>query len=259
MSSHRKLVLLAAAAAGASLGSLPSPAGAAQLLPTISVNFGSDDAFSGLGSAALNPTDVTGVVPTANWNNAPGANGSLSNLVQDLNGTATPTTASVSWTSSGIWNTDQEDNTSQFVNPADEAMMKGYIDTFVGAPSSVNFTGLANGPYNVYVYSLTAVNNRDSGNITVGGVREKSTSIPSTVFQEGGGPGGALDQGGLPGNYNLYPGVAVTDGNLSILLTAETFRTAINGVELVLIPEPAGVGVLGVGLVGLLARHRRRA
>jgi hypothetical protein len=259
MTSRRKLAVLAAAAAGASLGSFASPVGAATLLPTISVNFGSDNAFSGLGSAALNPADVAGVIPTANWNNAPGVTGTLSNLVRDLNGTATPTTASVSWTSSGIWNTDQEDNTSQFVNPADETLMKGYIDTFVGAPSAVNFTGLSNGQYNVYVYSLTAVNNRDSGNITVGGVREKSISIPSTVFQEGGGPGGALDQGGLPGNYNLYPGVAVTDGNLTIQLTAETFRTAVNGVELVLVPEPAGISVLGAGVVGLLARRRRRA
>jgi hypothetical protein len=258
MSSGRKLALLAAAAAGTSLGSFSSSVGAAQLLPTISVNFGSDNAASGLGAAALNPTDVTGVIPTANWNNAPGATGSLSNLVRDLNGTPTTTAASVSWTSSGTWNTDQEDNTSQFVNPADETMMKGYIDTFVGAPSSVDFTGLPNGQYNVYVYSLTAVNNRDSGNITVAGVREKSISIPSTVFQEGGGPGGALDMGGLPGNYNLYPGVAVTDGNLTISLTAETFRTAVNGVELVLVPEPAGLGVLGVGVVGLLARRRRR-
>ena len=168
--------------------------------------------------------------------------------------------SSFTWASSGNWSTDVEDNTSQFVNPADEAMMSGYIDIFDAAPATLTLAGIPNGTYNVIVYSLTAVNNRDSGNIAVNGVNKKSISVPSTVFVPGGGPGGDDDLGGLPGNFNLYPAVTITDGTITFSMNAQTFRTAINGIQVydpATVPEPAALGLIGVCGAVLMGRRRR--
>jgi len=227
---------------------------------SIGVNFGADYTAAGIGPTVLLANEVAGVIPTAHWNNLNGANGTMSNLVRDANNVASETTASVSWTSSGLWSTDQENNTSQFLNPADEKLMNAYLDTFDGAPSSINFTGLTNGTYNVIVYSLTAVTGRDSGNITINGVQQKSTSIISTEFIQGGGPGGDDDLGGLPGNFNFYPNVVVNNGTLSLTESAITFRTAVNGIELVQadVPEPGVFGILAGGAAVLAGRRHRR-
>lgn len=221
---------------------------------SISVNFGSDQSNS-----ALAPNEITGVVPTANWNNTVGPNGTLGGLVRDVNGVASPTGASVTWSSSGLWSTDQESNTSQFINPSDEKLMAGYLDAFSGAPAGVNFSGLPNGRYNVLVYSLTAVDGRDSGNIVINGVQQKATSLISNSFVLASGPGGTDNVGGTPGNYLLFPNVNVTDGTLNIFEPALTFRTAINGVELVQsVPEPTSFGFLAGGAAWLLGRRKRR-
>lgn len=220
---------------------------------SLSVNFGSDQ-------AALAPSDVTGVVPSANWNNAPGVSGSLSDLTIDSSGAAVTLAGSaVTWSGSGVWSTNQESNTSQFANPADEAMMNGYLDVFQGSPGSILFTGLPNGLYDIYVYSLTAVDGRDSGNIVVNGTQEKSISMFSSSFIEGGGPGGAQDTGGTPGNYNLYPNVNVANGEINITMAGDTFRAAVNGVEIVQVPEPSSLLLAALSSFGVLGLRRRRS
>src|SRR5712671_3318661 len=62
--------------------------------PSISVNFGANE-----GGGSLVGTDVAGVVPTANWNNASGNTGTISGLNQDLAGVASATGVNVTWNS----------------------------------------------------------------------------------------------------------------------------------------------------------------
>jgi hypothetical protein len=240
---------------GAVLAGLAGSAHAAVVGTSLSVNFvGGSNSFPG---QSLLSTDVAGVVPSANWNNLTGASGSQANLNADINGVAVNSGASVTWASSGTWSTDDEGNTSQFVNGADEKLMSGYIDVFENAPATISFSGLPNGLADVIVYSLTAVDGRDSGNISINGVNKKSTSIISTVFVPGGGPGGDDNVGGVPGNYNLFPNVLVTDGTINISMNGQTFRTAINGIQIVAVPEPTAIGFIGLAGAALLGRRRK--
>ena len=195
---------------------------------SISVNFGAGDGQT-TNPTALAPSDLAGVAQSVNWNNAFGANGTLSDLTVDIMGTAQTVGATVTWNSSNTWSTDAENNTSQFTG-ADEILMSGYLDFAVGGAGAITFAGLQNGLYDVYVYSLTAVDGRDSGNIVVDGIQKKSITTASSTFIEGGGPGGPDNVGGVPGNYNFYPNVNVTGGALEISMPAQTFRTAVNGV-----------------------------
>jgi hypothetical protein len=92
-------------------------------------------------------TEVAGVVAKANWNNASGASSSAPLALVDETGSST--TATVSWSSNNIWQT-------QITDQAGNArMMKGYLDTPSGTATTVNVTGLPSnaGGYNVYVYA----------------------------------------------------------------------------------------------------------
>src|SRR5689334_8879583 len=69
---------------------------------TISIHFGADEPTQGAGSA-LNPADVAGVVPSANWNNGQKSGGVLSALVRDTNGVAITTGATALWEATNTW------------------------------------------------------------------------------------------------------------------------------------------------------------
>src|SRR5688572_18667987 len=96
MSRKRSAALLAAA--GLTAGVLSQSASAYVVGPSIGVKFGSDQPAS-----TLAPTDVAGLLPSANWTNGANANGSLTNLNADVNGVSTPTAAGVTWTSNNTW------------------------------------------------------------------------------------------------------------------------------------------------------------
>ena len=103
------------------------------------------------------PTEIAGVVPQPNWNQAGIANsGTLPGLL-DANGIAT--TASVSWTSPNTYFTAIPDQ------PGNNRMMKGYLDNSDATPNTVNVSGLHGSfaTYDVVAYF-------DGGNEASGGL-----------------------------------------------------------------------------------------
>jgi hypothetical protein len=130
--------------------------------------------FVGSGTP-MDPAETAGVVSKANWNGVNGNSNSTPFSLVDENGM--PTGASVVWTSDNNWAT-------PIINSAGNArMMKGYLDTGGGNPTTITVSGLAAsaGGYDVYVY-LDADNSSLSktATYTISGSGVTTTSVTAT-------------------------------------------------------------------------------
>ncbi len=246
----RKLVF-----AGAVLSLLLSlnSAEASLTATSIGVEFGLNGTH-GVGSG-LAPTDVAGVVPSANWNLASGDNGGPQSVVQDSHGVSSATSVSVSWSSSDTWN---NGGTANFANANDNVLNNGYLDGGYNGvtTATVTFSGLSDAlTYNVYVTSTGGTAETKGGNIIVNGVNDNglgnATNTSGAYVQTTPSSGG---------NYHLFWGVAPVGGQITIESGLNFTRIPINSVELVRTPEPASLAIWGVVIAGgLLAARRRKA
>jgi hypothetical protein len=130
---------------------------------SISIHFAADEPTQVAGSM-LGPTDVTGVVPSANWNNVMTYAGSAA-VMEDNNGVATQTGAQVVWYASNTWASTGKGEENNNFKGADHTLMSGYLDMEVGRPA-VTFIQINNlppsfsGTYDVYIYTLPGVAGR---------------------------------------------------------------------------------------------------
>jgi hypothetical protein len=131
---------------------------------TISIKFGADEPTQVAGSM-LALTDVTGVVPSANWNNVTTNAGSQAKLLEDVNGTASASTAQVIWYASNTWASTGKGEENNNFTGADHTLMSGYLDMEVGQPA-VTFIQISNlpasfsGTFDLYLYALAGVPGR---------------------------------------------------------------------------------------------------
>jgi hypothetical protein len=218
---------------------------------SIGVNFG-----AGRGGASLATTDSAGVVAQTNWNNAAGASGSISALV-DNNGAASGAAV--------VWQTDEQWSNGSPVEPNGKLLL-GWIAEQDSAttPSTIDVTAIPYAQYDLYFYlshdrsfedvRLTEANGafpqfdavENNPNLSNPVVWTEQTTSATTA-----------------GNYVHFRGLTATD--LSITLGAvdvnyngggSSDRNAINGLQIVEVPEPSA---LLLGLAGLLFIRRRRA
>lgn len=223
----------------------------------VSINFGSNQQ-----NGNLAPTTVAGAYSAANWNNVSGNGATLI----DSTGVNTSVTFS-SGSFPGSWG-----NGNLAGNNGGEQLYKGYLD-IAGDLATFQIGGLvATEIYQIYVYSngennFVGVPQTRTGTFTLGGL---STGITD------GHPNNV--ESTFDGSYNLVPAGSTAEGNYTIFtvtgatsytLTAQgtyaepglgadsLFRSPLNGIQIVSVPEPT-VGLLGGLAAMMMLRVRRR-
>ena len=198
---------------------------------SISVNFGTDTA--GVSGAA-------GLASTVNWSNLSGASGGPVSVNVDAAGTTAPSTATISWNSSGTGSAFA--NNTAAPGPDRDLMLD-----FLESGNTVNISGLdsffTDNQYAVAVYT---------NGETAGG---SGAIIAQTVsqIQNGVASPGTFNGTFVPGaSFLTFTGFKEPDITIR-------FDVPINGLELVSVPEPTTCFLLGLGLAavaGLAGRRR---
>ncbi len=208
----------------------------------ISINFGADEP-DGANAGSLMPSAVAGApeAAAANWNNASGPNGTLNLLVQDNDGSASPTATSVTWAANGTWastgSRGEENNTFPDPSP-DRDLMTGYLDTGSATTTTITVSGLGaefTPGYDVYVYALGGASGR-GGTYTIGTTSKAGTTGDTKVN----GPDYVEDVGldhVDQGNYLVFHYVKGDTFTLTATTTVNPFggspRAPVNGIQIV--------------------------
>jgi autotransporter-associated beta strand protein len=196
--------------------------------------------FQGSNTSALAPSESAGVINMSNWNNAGGASGSASALVDALGGASS---ASVSWASNNTWNLPITES------PGNARMMRGYLDTSNTSTTTVTVSGLPSvfttGSYSVYVYR----DGDNGGNPTAGNYTIGSTTINATDNANSNFNGTFTQANNSAGNYIVFTGL--TGSSFTLTAQATNARAPINGIQIVATPgtgpvpaSPSGVSVV---------------
>jgi hypothetical protein len=177
---------------------------------------------------SMSPTEVAGVVPKSNWNEAQGSSGNGFALVDE---TGAPTGATVSWTSSPVWSLPIADTPGNF------RMMSGYLDT-VGQNTTVTVAGLpaSAAGYDVYVYA-----DGDNGGATrtgtyqISGTSITTTSINLVDAANTNFSGTFTQANNSAGNYVVFS-IATTGFTLTAIPSTAsdgTQRAPVNGMQII--------------------------
>ena len=225
-------------------------ASAARAATVIGVNF--------TGSNFESVTGTTGVVPQSGWNNESGGSGTSVAVTDSVGGAG----GSLTWSDpSGVYaggpsSTPTEELYSGWLDNTDTTGSTATTVSLSNLPSSITGSG-GNNPYDVYLY-ISDDNAGRGGTYTVNGTSEVlisngtySSFAPITP--------GASSSG--TGNYYEFTNVTGTTLNISAVVTGNGYRAPLNGFQVVsaaAVPEPATLGLVAAGGLGLLLVGKRR-
>jgi hypothetical protein len=194
-------------------------------------------------TSSLNPTDVAGVVPAANWNNLTGNTGTgASGLSYDNGGAAVASTATVTWNSPNTWRSTTGNN--MFPAGPNRVLTAGYLDSNDTAAGGVTVTVdnldavLRSPAYDVYVYFVSDSGANRGGAYTINDgtvpqIKYGSTLANPTMHVEDPGTDADLS---LDGTYLRFQGLTGSSFTLTsdtTLTTPNGFRAPVNAIQIV--------------------------
>jgi len=191
--------------------------------------------FVGLGNS-MGGSEVAGVVPKSNWNNANGAVNETGQPLVDETGAAT--SAVVTWTADDVWDEPLTDA------PGNVRMMEGYLDNGNMDTTVVNVSGLPPDPngYSVYVYANGGITSgTDTGIYQISGTGITASSVSLTYGSVFNGTFTQATATSPNGNYVVLTIPSVSSFTLSAIPSAATSgykRAPINGIQIVPLGPP---------------------
>ena len=295
--SRFQFMFVAGACAVACAG-ISIPAVSAAIVSINFASAGAQDLSNGGATAltATETPDTPGGV-VGNWNNLPGipfAGGSYSqnnssNTVtynslmtstgSVLSGASATVAANDTYSPNSLPTaTDNSANPSSPTNVggADFTLFNGFLDDGNAGAITVTVSGLTVAPnttYSVYLYTATdsgqryAQYNLTSGSYnttyygSVGGFPGSYTQITNTTVDNS---GNVNSLAGLTGDYEVFSGLTGSSFTITALpnsINGSFPRAPIDGLQIVgvsAVPEPASVGLLAIGGLGLLLVKRRK-
>jgi hypothetical protein len=183
--------------------------------------------FVGRGTP-MGSAETAGVVSRSRWNNASGASRSTRLALVDETGAVTG--ATLTWKSDSVGSTGISDRSGN------NRLMKGYLDTSFGHPTTVTVSGLQARAYDIYVY-VDGDNGgaSRSGTYQVGGTGITAASVTLTDAPNKNFAGTFTRASNSPGNYVTFS-INATGFTLTATPGAASDgrkRAPINGLQIV--------------------------
>lgn len=235
------------------MGSTPASA------QSLGLKFAADDPADG--TSMMNPTDVAGVVPRANWNNLfTNVGTDVGGLLYDNNGTGVSSGVTVTYSGPNTW---RSGGNNMFPEGPNRKLLNGYLDsnnaTGEGNISSVtvnNIDAAFRSPaYDVYVYFVSDSTADRGGGYTLNDgnntiLKYGSTMAGPTAFVE---DPGADANNSVDGTYLRFRGLTGTSFTITgdaTLTTPNGFRAPINAIQIIggvpIAPGPGDVNEDGM-------------
>jgi len=230
-------------------------AGGAAHAAVISVN------FSEKGESPLAASDSAGVAAATNWNNVTaGGTGATALNLKDNSGSATTADVTIAMTGSG---SKSPDITPPVTDP-DTRMLIDEVRAFRAGTYSVSLSEIPYAQYDVYVYFVdqSTTNSSLNRSITDGTTTYLfRTPVNDQSFFETNGFVRSTDTtaGGNNdiGNYVLFEDLTGTSKTLTLAIPDGGERVGVSGFQIVEVPEPASLALVGLGSLLIVGRRPR--